>query len=137
MRPINLMGLAILSAVVGCSETKTPKVPDTLLGSWIDSFETADCESVFTFVDDGTFTFSSANERQSGTYNLSIIESVSDAYFLEIDILEDNGLTNCDGEQGVDLEGIDTTARFPDANTLTWSFEGEVVVTFLRDMTTP
>lgn len=86
----------------GCSDSDGPgdvnkvTIPGQYIGKWHYVYPTSQCTEEFIFNSGGTFTESSLDERQTGTFRATAPSS-SVRGELIVDILTDNNLTNCDG----------------------------------------
>ena len=81
--------------VDGASATTT--FNDPIVGEWLMVYDGTLCEETYDFNADNSFTIESLDERIAGEYTTSAVTGNDDRNRIDLAILTDNGLSDCEG----------------------------------------
>jgi hypothetical protein len=110
----------LLLALIGCGSfnESSISVEKQLIGSWSYIYPNQ-CEEINTFNSDGTWSQTALDEISSGTFEF-VEDSAAGKHPLAVNIIEDNGLADCQGESKTKAGSVSVYATFPTEKTMNW-----------------
>ncbi len=109
-----------ISVLIGCgsSSDSSSSIEEQLIGSWSYIYPNQ-CEEINVFNSDGTWSVTALDEISSGTFQF-VENSAGGKHSLTVNILEDNGLADCNGVSEFVTGSVTIYASFPTDTTMNW-----------------
>ncbi len=103
------------------SETSVISDSKSIVGTWSFIYPSNGCTESYTFNTNGSWSESSLDEVQTGTYTFDETVNTGERHALSIIVTSDNGLPDCNGVSG-DATGVNGTVyvEFPSNLIMEW-----------------
>lgn len=114
--------ISISFLIASCgSDSTTTTTSNSVVGTWSFIYPSNGCTESYTFNANGTWTSSSLDEIQTGTYTFDETINTGERHALSIIVATDNGLPDCNGASS-NATGVSGTvyAEFPSNLIMEW-----------------